>query len=294
MIVSMTGYGSSLQQNDSFHVTVEMKSVNHRFSEVNIRMPRPFLMIEDRLKKAVGKLVNRGKVDVFITIGGESVSKRAVNVDWDLLEQYVTTFEEMKKRFNVNKSDFPFEQMLTHEDVISIDESDDVSEEVKSLLIHAVEQAAVQLHTMRQEEGKELYRDLIHRSSLMREWATQLKEYAPIVSEQYQERLHKRVNQFLEGKFEADEGRILTEVAVYSDKSDIQEELTRIDSHLKQFDAILEGGGVVGRKLDFLVQELNREFNTIGSKANDIQISQRVVDLKSELEKVREQVQNIE
>ncbi|RNA69653.1 YicC/YloC family endoribonuclease [Alteribacter keqinensis] len=294
MIVSMTGYGRSVEQSDSFHVTVEMKSVNHRFCEVNVRMPRQFLMMEDRVKKTIGRFVKRGKVDVFITVGGENFIKRDLSVDWNLLEQYVHTFEKMQKTYNTSKQAFPFSQMLTHEDVVSVDEADDVTEEVQTLLYTAVERAAKQLHEMRQAEGKELYRDLTNRSSLMGEWAAQLKQYAPAVHKRYQERLEKRVSDFLEGKFEADEARILTEVAVFSDKSDIQEELTRIDSHLKQFDAILESGGVVGRKLDFLVQELNREFNTIGSKANDIQISQRVVELKSELEKVREQVQNIE
>ncbi|WP_096435466.1 YicC/YloC family endoribonuclease [Alteribacter populi] len=294
MLVSMTGYGRSFEENESFSVTVEMRSVNHRFCEINVRMPRQFLMVEDRLKKIIGRYVHRGKVDVFVTVSGDSLVKRKLSVDWHLLLEYRQAFEKMKHTLEEESALFPFDHMLTHEDVVSVEEAEDVTEEIQNLLFNTIEQAANRLHEMRKREGETLFHDLTERASLMQKWTDELRSYAPAVHQQYQEKLTKKVNDFLSGKLEADESRILTEVAVFSEKSDIQEELTRIDSHLKQFFTIIKGDGVVGRKLDFLVQELNREFNTIGSKANDIEISQRVVDLKAELEKVREQVQNIE
>jgi uncharacterized protein (TIGR00255 family) len=293
-IVSMTGYGRSVKETAGYQLTVEMKTVNHRFCEMNIRMPRQFMSLEDKVKKAIGHRMNRGKADVFISVGGESLVKRGIRVDWDLFRAYAEAFSEMKQLQGDEGAALPYSELMSNEDVVTVEETDDVNEEIQMLLLETVEEAADQLWAMRKSEGEELAADLKKRSAQMNEWTKELAEYAPLVKKQYQKRLEKKVKDFLEGTLEMEESRILTEVAVFSDKADIQEELTRIDSHLKQLDSILDKGGVAGRKLDFLVQELNREFNTIGSKANDLQISQRVVDLKAELEKVKEQVQNIE
>ncbi|MCD8510859.1 MAG: YicC family protein [Bacillus sp. (in: Bacteria)] len=293
MIISMTGYGRSLKENGDFHVTVEMRAVNHRFCEINIRMPRQFFFLEDKLKKLISRYVQRGKVDVFVNLQGEGIVKRNLSVDWNLFDQYLKTFEKMAEKY-VSSQTFPVDQLLLHEDVVVVQESDEVTEHLEKMLMEATEEAVQHLKEMRKKEGQSLYNDLKNRLEKIGLWAVELKEFAPNVQRSYRERLTKRVEDFVVGKMEVDEGRILTEVAVYADKSDIQEELTRIESHLKQFFEILDQTGVVGRKLDFLVQELNREANTIGSKANDIAISQRVVDIKAELEKIKEQVQNIE
>ncbi|MDG5788252.1 YicC family protein [Evansella sp. AB-P1] len=293
MIMSMTGYGRSLKENGNCQVTVEMKAVNHRFCEINIRMPRQFFFLEDQLKKIISRFIKRGKVDVFINLQGESVVNRSLTVDWDLFHQYEETYERMAK-LNDSPQPFPVERLLLQEDIVGIQESDEVTEDLKELVLFATEDAVQSLLTMRKKEGKALYEDLENRINSMSQWAIELREYAPMVHKNYRERLTKRVKEFLSGKLEVDEARMLTEVAIYADKYDIQEELTRIDSHLKQFLHILNQQDVVGRKLDFLVQELNRETNTIGSKANDVSISQTVVNLKSELEKIREQVQNVE
>lgn len=289
----MTGYGRSLKENGDFHVTVEMRAVNHRFCEINIRMPRQFFFLEDKLKKLISRYVQRGKVDVFVNLQGEGIVKRNLSVDWNLFDQYLKTFEKMAEKY-VSSQTFPVDQLLLHEDVVVVQESDEVTEHLEKMLMEATEEAVQHLKEMRKKEGQSLYNDLKNRLEKIGLWAVELKEFAPNVQRSYRERLTKRVEDFVVGKMEVDEGRILTEVAVYADKSDIQEELTRIESHLKQFFEILDQTGVVGRKLDFLVQELNREANTIGSKANDIAISQRVVDIKAELEKIKEQVQNIE
>lgn len=293
MIVSMTGYGRSLKENGDFQVTVEMRAVNHRFCEINIRMPRQFFFIEDRLKKLIIRYVQRGKVDVFVNLQGEGIVKRNLSVDWNLFDQYLITFEKMTEK-HVSSKTFPVDQLLLQEDVVSVQETDDVTESVETMLVDATEEAVQQLKEMRKKEGQSLFNDVKGRLEKISRWAIELKDFAPNVQKNYRERLTKRVEEFVEGKIDVEESRILTEVAVYADKTDIQEELTRIESHLKQFFEILSQAGVVGRKLDFLVQEINREANTIGSKANDITISQRVVDIKAELEKIKEQVQNIE
>ncbi|MDQ0253780.1 uncharacterized protein (TIGR00255 family) [Evansella vedderi] len=293
MIISMTGYGRSLKENGDFHVTVEMRAVNHRFCEINIRMPRQFFFLEDKLKKLISRYVQRGKVDVFINLQGEGIVNRSLSVDWKLFDQYLTTFEKMAEKY-VTSQTFPIDQLLLHEDVVHVQESDEVSEDIEKMVYSATEEAVQQLKEMRKVEGKQLYEDVKKRVERIAQSVQDLKEYAPTVQENYRERLTKRVQEFVSGKIEVDESRILTEVAVYADKSDVQEELTRMESHLKQFREILQQNDVVGRKLDFLVQEINRETNTIGSKANNINISQRVVEMKSELEKIREQVQNIE
>ncbi|SER62788.1 YicC/YloC family endoribonuclease [Salipaludibacillus aurantiacus] len=293
MIKSMTGYGRSAKENGNFKVTVEMKAVNHRFCEINIRMPRQLLFLEDRLKKAISRYVKRGKVDVFLNLQGESIVKRSLSIDWDLFHQYHHLYEQMVEN-TVASEAFPIDRLLLHEEVVSVKESDEVSKELEEMVKTSVDEAVSQLIKMRQSEGRELLEDLSHRLQKLSDYLEQLRTFAPQVQELYRERLLKKVESFMEGNTEIDESRILTEVSVYADKSDVEEELTRIDSHLKQFSSILNDGEVVGRKLDFLVQELNREINTIGSKANHLDVSQIVVNLKADLEKIREQVQNVE
>ncbi|UCZ51791.1 YicC family protein [Bacillus shivajii] len=293
MVISMTGYGRSSKEIADSEVTVEMKAVNHRFCEINIRMPRQFFFLEDQLKKTISNYVQRGKVDVFIHLKGEGIVERSLSVDWDLFQDYHETYTKMIER-TTSSAAFPVDQLLLHENVVEVQEKEEVTEDLKEMLLSAVEEASVQLKEMRMKEGQELYSDVTKRIEKLSGWTEKLTELAPTVQKNYRDRLQKRVEEFMNGALDIDEARMLTEVAVYADKTDIQEEITRIDSHLKQFIHILSEGGVVGRKLDFVVQELNRETNTIGSKANDIEISQLVVDLKSELEKVREQVQNIE
>ncbi|MBU9720407.1 MULTISPECIES: YicC/YloC family endoribonuclease [Bacillaceae] len=293
MITSMTGYGRSLKENGDSQLTVEMRAVNHRFCEINVRMPKQLFFMEDQIKKLITRYVRRGKVDVFINLNGEGTANRTLMVDWELFHQYHKTFERMAESYVTSKA-FPVDQLLLNENVVEIKEATDVSEDLQNLTLLATEEACQQLVSMRKREGQELYEDLKNRINKMNNWAKELKEYAPTVQNSYRERLSKRVREFIDGSLNIDETRILTEVAIYADKSDIQEELTRIESHVKQFGQILEEDDVVGRKLDFIVQELNRESNTIGSKANDISISQTVVQMKSELEKIREQVQNVE
>ncbi|MBB5172137.1 YicC/YloC family endoribonuclease [Texcoconibacillus texcoconensis] len=295
MVVSMTGYGRSVKASEDLKVTVEIKTVNHRFCEFHVRMPKSLFMYEDRIKKVVGEYIQRGKADVFVSVEGNGFVKRSLHVDWDLLDSYHRMYEKMNEAYKTSQT-FPLDRLLLTDEIVHVDESDDISETVTSLLIDACHEAASALRSMREKEGKALYNDIYERLNNIAFCSQEIAQYAPQVQERYRERLQKRVDEFLSGQdIEIDEGRLMTEVAVFADKSNIEEELTRLQSHVNQAKRVLaDEEGAVGRKLDFIVQELNRECNTIGSKANDIHIGQRVVELKSEVEKVKEQVQNIE
>lgn len=295
MLVSMTGYGQAYYENENYKINVEMKSINHRFSEVTIRMPRQFLFLEDKLKKQVGRYVQRGKVDVFLTVEGEGLVQRTLQVDWNLMQGFYQMHEEAQKKFSVNQQ-LSLEKLLLHPDVVTILEQENQSETLASEIVTTTEKAAMALLQMRQKEGASLSNDFQQRLANVTSLCSNISAYAPKVIDAYHSRLVKRVNEFLEGKIDIEEGRILTEIAIFADKASIDEELTRLNSHIEQFLAIIKmpNNIPVGRKLDFLVQEMNREVNTIGSKSNDIHINKQVVELKAELEKIKEQVQNIE
>ncbi|OIJ09845.1 YicC family protein [Anaerobacillus arseniciselenatis] len=295
MLVSMTGYGQSFIENENYRINVEMKSVNHRFSEVTIRMPRQFLFLEDRLKKSINQFVQRGKVDVFLTIEGEGLVERTLQVDWDLLKEFYLTHERAQEKLAVTQQ-LNLEKLLLHPDVVTVLEKDNQSETLVELIASATKKATEELLKMRQKEGSALAVDLTQRLKKLGAVVANVEEHTPGVIEAYQQRLLKRMEELLDEKLEVEESRVLTEVAIFSDKANIDEELTRLKSHLEQFMFIIEQheSGAVGRKLDFLVQEMNREVNTVGSKSNDIYINKQVVELKAELEKIKEQVQNIE
>lgn len=293
MIVSMTGFGRSKKELDSFKVIVEMKSVNHRFCEISVRIPRQFLLFEEKIKKTVTQYIQRGRVDVFVTIEGEGYISRSLQVDWDLISQYEKAIVKTKELFKLEGA-LTIDQLLHLPEVFTVNENEDGIEELEQLIIEVTKAAAIELQNMRKIEGTALKNDIAERLHIINGVVQDLKPYSAGVVEKNKERLEKKMNDFLDGKYELDEGRILTEVALFADKADINEELTRLESHVNQFFKIMDTEGGVGRKLDFLVQEMNREMNTIGSKANDVVISQKVVEMKSELEKIKEQVQNIE
>ncbi|WP_299087032.1 YicC/YloC family endoribonuclease [uncultured Metabacillus sp.] len=291
MVVSMTGFGHSSKEIDSSLITVEIKSVNHRFLDINLKMPKQFMSMEDRIKKLISKSVNRGRVEVYINFEGESLAQRSIQIDWNLLTQYVQSLQQLKERFSFH-DEITLSQILSLGEGIDIRDEATISEKIETVLLQTVEAAVKQLTDMRQIEGQQLAIDVKNRLAAMSEIVVNLEKLAPKVVDQYRERIEKRVTEFVSGKI--DENRILTEVALFADKADISEELTRIHSHIHQFQESLQADGPIGRKLDFLVQELNREANTIGSKANDGKIAKDVVELKSIIEKIKEQVQNIE
>jgi uncharacterized protein (TIGR00255 family) len=291
MVISMTGFGRSKLESAAFSVNVEVKTVNHRFCEINIRMPRQLLKIEDKMKKKLNQQLRRGRVEVYVTIDGEGAVSRKVLVDWKLIDEYYQFINQAREKYGIDTK-ITLHDLLNRNELIHIEENEVGNEELENLVLSATEEAVLQLKQMRIAEGEELKKDLLTSLSQLDSIIMDLKELAPLVVTAYKERLTKRMQEFIQGQI--DETRIVTEVAVFADKVDINEELTRLLSHIQQFMKTLNENEPIGRKLDFLVQEMNREANTIGSKANDSKIAKKVVDIKSLLEKLKEQVQNIE
>ncbi|MEY2191286.1 TIGR00255 family protein [Bacillus sp. OV166] len=291
MVISMTGFGRAKTESDCFSVNVEVKTVNHRFCEMNIRMPRQLLKIEDRMKKKLNQYIRRGRVEVYVSLEGEGVVTRKVHVDWKLLDEYYQFIKQAREKYDVEGT-LTLQNLLSRSELLHIEESEAGNEELDNLVLAATEEAAKYLTQMRMAEGEELKKDLLAILSQLESHVFELQKFAPLVVQSFKERLTKRMEEFVNGQL--DETRILTEVAVFADKADINEEVTRLKSHFQQFLQTLESMEPIGRKLDFIVQEMNREANTIGSKANDSNIAKKVVDIKSLLEKLKEQVQNIE
>ncbi|RSD28076.1 YicC/YloC family endoribonuclease [Mesobacillus subterraneus] len=291
MVVSMTGFGRSKAESERFSVTVEVKTVNHRFCEFHIRMPRQLLKLEEKIKKKLGEHINRGRVEVFVTLEGEGIVSRSVHIDWEALDEFVHHITEIKNRYSLT-GDLEIRDVVSREEIIHIEEKEAENEELEQLVLSAVDEAGGQLVHMRKLEGKALEEDVLQYIELLKGNITNVKQLAPDVVVQYRERLSRKMAELLDAQ--ADEDRIHTEAAFFADKADISEELARLESHISQFKEIMKVNEPLGRKLDFLLQEMNREVNTIGSKANDSRIAREVVDMKSLLEKVKEQVQNIE
>ncbi|MFJ7746979.1 YicC/YloC family endoribonuclease [Peribacillus sp. NPDC097295] len=291
MVTSMTGYGRGEAQNEQVKVFAEIKTVNHRFCEYTIRMPRQLLVLEEKVKKIANEYIRRGRVEIFITVEGESLVSKNVKIDWDLADQYVRLMDDVKGKYNLESS-ITLQDMLQLESIFLTEEVPTVPVDLESLLLESLKGALENLKHMRVQEGRELARDLQNQLKKLAEIIEEVKNYAPSVVGQYKTRLAAKLSELTEGLIE--ESRIVTEAAIFADKCDINEELTRLESHLQQFSGTLVNSEPIGRKLDFLVQEMNREVNTIGSKANDSSITKEVVEMKSLLEKLKEQVQNIE
>jgi uncharacterized protein (TIGR00255 family) len=291
MVKSMTGFGRAEATQGSYQILVEMKSVNHRFCEINIRMPKQFLAMEETMKKVVSSYLQRGRIEIFITIEGQDTQDKHLNVDWELLSAYIDSIHKVKDRYQISGS-IEINDILKLENVFTIMETQTGMEAIGELLLEQIHSASKQLVAMRSAEGDQLKKDIITHLNFIGTMSEQLSELGPTVVEAYRLRLEKKLKEYLGSQI--DEQRILAEAAIFADKADINEELKRINSHLGQFTQSLHSTGPVGRKLDFLVQELNREVNTIGSKANNANIANLVVEMKACLEKIKEQVQNIE
>lgn len=291
MVISMTGFGRGKAESDSFSVNVEIKTVNHRFCEMNIRMPRQLLKIEEKMKKKLNQHIRRGRAEVFVSLEGEGIITRELRVDWKLIDEYFQTMKQAQKLYGVEGT-ITLQDLLNRSDLIYIEESEAGNEEIDDLVLAALAESALMLKQMRIAEGEELKKDLLVILAQLETNLLELQNLAPQVVQAYKDRLIKRMQEFTGGQL--DETRILTETAVFAEKADINEEITRLKSHIGQFIQTLNDLDPIGRKLDFLLQEMNREVNTIGSKANDSFIAKMVVEMKSLLEKLKEQVQNIE
>ena len=291
MVISMTGYGRATAENECMKIVVEMKTVNHRFCEYHIRMPRQLMYLEDKVKKKANEFIRRGRGEIFITIDGEGFATKKLKLDWGLADQFFGLMSQVKDKYHIH-SEVTLHDFLQLESIFSEVEETMDNDDIEGMIVSALTGALENVKAMRVQEGQKLANDLQAQLNKLEKITENVKQYAPSVVRTYQERLTQKITELTNGL--VDESRIVTEVAIFADKCDINEELTRLESHFLQFSETLTQHEPIGRKLDFLVQEMNREVNTIGSKGNDSFITKEVVEMKSLLEKMKEQVQNIE
>ena len=291
---SMTGYGKGEYRQGGVELTVEVKTVNNRFLDIAVKAPRLFTGLEENIRSLVRSKISRGRADVFVNLTDRREKPKTLWVDTALAQAYFDAAMRLKALLPSAADDVTLTSVLRYGDVLKQEETQSVDEDLMGALSSALTAALDKLNAMRAAEGAKLLADLTARMDKVEELVNGIAERAPSVAEEYRERLAERVRKALESAgADADEGRILNEVAVFADKSNIDEELTRLHSHIAQFRAICKENAA-GRKLDFLVQEFNRETNTICSKSNDLTVTRLGLALKNEIEKIREQVQNLE
>lgn len=289
----MTGYGKGEAASELYKFKVEIKAVNHRYSDISIKIPRHISYFEEKIKKIIKDKISRGKIDIYINLEYISESAIEVKVDIPLAKAYKEALDSLTEELNLN-DEIKLNNILSISEVVRTDKKDLDEDLIWNTLKEALDIALENILKMRVVEGTELKNDIMKKLDNIEEEVNLIAERAPSVVLEYRERLRERIKNLLDDNVSLDEERLCNEIAFFADKSSIDEEIVRLYSHIKQFRAILNENNSIGRKLDFLIQELNREINTIGSKANDIIIAKYVVNLKSELEKIREQIQNIE
>jgi uncharacterized protein (TIGR00255 family) len=293
LIQSMTGFGQASRAFNEYQLQVEVKSVNHRYLEMNIRLPKQWSRLEDAVKQKLRSCLQRGKVDAFVSIVRQTADNQVVKLDWPLAEAYFNAAQQLRTKFGLSDT-LSIQDFLQIPELIKLGEpSYDDNPVLQEQMLTCLDDALLELNLMRQTEGEHLRTDLAARLTILRALHQSMHLLAPKVIEQYRQKLRIRLQDALEG-IPYDEQRLLQEVLLYIDRTNVDEELTRLESHFQQFSQLLQAGEPVGRKLDFLLQEMNREVNTIGSKANDSDLINIVVEMKAELEKMREQVQNIQ
>ncbi|MDD3839309.1 MAG: YicC family protein [Clostridia bacterium] len=292
MIKSMTGYGRGEYVSGTRKVSIELKTVNHRYLDINIKLPKTLVFLEEHIRSMIQERIYRGRIEVYTTYRNIEQTDKAVFVDLKLAKEYLSKLMLLSDELGI-KDDVTNTYIASMSDVIVLEnqkEDEDVLKEVFSI---GLDKALEQLIEMRKVEGEKLYDDIKKRCLIIKDIVNKIEERASVVPQYYKEKLEGRIRELVDIK-QLDADRLEQEVAIIADRANIDEEITRLYSHLNQLDKTLDSSEPVGRKLDFIVQEMNREVNTIASKANDIFISRCVVDVKSEISKIREQVQNIE
>ena len=291
MIKSMTGYGKSNLTVNLREYQVEIKSINHRYSDVNIKMPRTLGYLEEEVKKEILKQISRGKVDVFISYSNNSKEGNEVKINTEIAKLYISELRKLAEDENL-QANIEVTDVARFPDVLSIKSNND-DETIKRELLQAVNEATTGLVKMREAEGSKISQDLLARLSSIEAKTKEISKLSTGLIEEYVVKLEDRIKEILKTD-QVDKTRLAQEVVIYADKCSVEEEITRLKSHISQFKNLLESDQAIGKKLDFLIQEMNRETNTIGSKANNLEITNEVVDVKTQLENIREQIQNIE
>lgn len=292
MIKSMTGYGSSRKIIDNREISIEIRSVNHRYFELSCRVPREFSFLEEKIRAAVKSRIFRGKIDLYITIGSDENEQALVVVNHGLASGYINALKELAQKYGIG-DDISVSLVSRYPDIFKVSKPEIDEEKLWNEVSEVLDEALGKLIDMRQAEGVKLNEDISQRCETVLGLVAEIEKRSPQTVEEYRRKLTEKIQEVL-CSTAVDEQRILTEAAIFADKIAVDEETVRLRSHFEQFKNILESDGSVGRKTDFILQEMNREANTIGSKVQDAQLAHIVVDIKAELEKIREQVQNVE
>lgn len=292
MLKSMTGFGRAQKEIDGYVITVELKSVNHRYFEFSSRVPRQYGFLDEKLKSYINGKVSRGKIECYVTIEALNTDTADVVVNHTLATAYVNALKEIAETYEL-KDDFGASTISRFPEVLVVRKSDEDEEKLWGYVQEVCSEAIDKFVAMREVEGSKMKDDIYSRGQFILDCVSYIEERSPQTVKEYNDKLVERVHELL-GDVSLDENRILQEVAIYADKVAVAEETVRLRSHIEQLNAFISSDEPVGRKMDFLVQEINREANTIGSKANDVDIARKVVDIKAEVEKIREQIQNIE
>ena len=292
MIKSMTGYGRAVKTMHGREFTVEIRSVNNRYLDANVKLPRVFGFAEDSVKARIKQEISRGKVDVFISAGAAEGGDVQISLNRSLLEGYLSAMRAIAADYSV-QDDISVTALTRFSDIFLVEKQPEDEQQITEDILSVLDEALERFSAMRAAEGAALEADLRARAATILSLVEKVEARSPVTLAEYRARLAQKMQEVLQST-SIDEGRILQEAAIYADKIAVDEETVRLRSHLSQLDAMLTTGGAIGRKLDFLLQEFNREANTIGSKGNDIEQARTVVEIKAELEKIREQTQNIE
>ena len=292
MIFSMTGFGRGEFRNGDTSISVEVRSVNHRYSDVSIKLPKPLSFLDEKVRQYVQSRISRGRVDIFVSYELSESGCADVKVNYELAQSYYDALNRLKEKSGIEDR-IPFSLVATFPDVIVAKQKELDEEEVWEQLYSAIRDAMDILVEMRRQEGGNHRKDILEKLQTISDGVLDIEKRAGLVVGEYRDKLENRIKELSRG-IDLDKDRIYQEVVIFADRSSINEEIVRLKSHISQMYNILDEGGTIGRKLDFLVQEMYREINTIGSKANDLHISKNVINIKAQLEKVREQIQNIE
>lgn len=291
MIKSMTGYGKANLSQDQKEYQVEIKSVNHRYLDISVKMPRVLSYLEEDVKREIATKVKRGKIDVFITFENNASEGKEIRINTEIAKLYIEELKKLAKQEEIS-ANIEVTEISKLPDVLSIQNNQE-DETIKIELLRTVSQATDKLVQMRQIEGNKIAEDLLVRIQGIQEKVKEISSLSTGLIEEYVVKLKSRIKEILKDQ-EVEEARLAQEVVIYADKCSVEEEVTRLKSHISQFEKLLKAEEPIGKKLDFLIQEMNRETNTIGSKANHLRITNDVIDMKTELENIREQIQNIE
>ena len=292
MIKSMTGYGRAKLSKDDREYQIEIKSVNHRYLDISVRIPKQLSYLEETIKKEIAKKVKRGKIDVFVTFENNSLEGKEIKINTELAKAYIDELKKLAEKENI-LSDIQVTEISKYPDVLNIQSSQD-DEKITEEVLETVTIATDNLVQMRETEGNKISEDLLKRLNIINKKVEEIAKLSTGLIEEYVVKLEKRIKEILKTE-EIDKTRLAQEVVIYADKCSIEEEITRLKSHIYQFkNLIKDNNETIGKKLDFIIQEMNRETNTIGSKANSLEITNGVIEIKTELEDIREQIQNIE